>query len=185
MPLVLPAEGGAPDGDVLSIALLRPERLGAIGERELERLGQLVRVAGALDGAVQLEIVACLGAPADAVAAAAATAGVGFAVSHPDDAALRRAVGAAVHADVDGASHSGSLFSDVVARIAGRPVVVAGNAASEAGLSRLPRVTGGSGAETRQRDAATELARTLLALAADIDPRRRPGRAGLTASLIA
>jgi glycosyltransferase involved in cell wall biosynthesis len=185
MPLVVPAAGALPTGDVLSIALLRPERLGAIGERELERLEQLVRVAGALDGAVQLELVACLGASADAVAAAAAGAGVGFVVSHPDDAALRRGAGADVHADVDGASHSASLFSDAVARSAGRPVVVAGSAASEADLSRVPAVAEVDGVGTRQREAAAELARTLLALAADIDPRRRRGRAGVAASLIA
>ena len=185
LPLALPAGGEVPDDGVLTLALLRPERLGAVGERELERLGQLVRVAGALETPMRLEIVACLAAPADAVAAAAGACGVDIVVSHPHDAALQRGAGAAVHVDVTGAPHSASLFSDAVARVAGRPLVVAGNAASEAGLGVLPRVTGRAGAEERQRQEAAEVARTVLALAADIDPRRQQGRTGVAASLIA
>ena len=184
MPLEL-APAPTPPAGTRSLALLRPERLGALGAGELSRLAQLLLTLppGAAESGV--EVVACLGSSADDLRAAAAAAGVALAVCHPDDAALLRAAGAAIHLDVAGATHSASLFSAAAAMAAGRPLVVAGSAASVAGLRGAEGEPAAGGGESGTRRRQAEVARTLLGLTAEVDPRCRPSRVRVAASLIA
>jgi glycosyltransferase involved in cell wall biosynthesis len=193
MPFAVPGGGPPGSGGEPSLAILRPERLGAVGALELARAVQLVRGLGPARVA-RFTLCACLAAPSADLEAAAAAAGAVLELCHPDAAALARTAGAAtVHLDIGGASHSASLFSAALARAAGRPLATVGNAGSAAAVALVAAALEGRTGETEApgaadtEDAASDpahVAELLLALAAAIE-RPPSGAPGVAASLTA
>jgi glycosyltransferase involved in cell wall biosynthesis len=182
LPLVLAGAAGAAAAEPPSIALLRPERLGAVGAPELARLADLLRAFPPRVDRPDFELCACLGAPPDDLGDAARSAGVGLAVRHPDEPSLARAARALVHLDVAGASHSASLFSAAAARAAQRPLVSVPRAVSPATARVVGAALESPGATAEHGADPRRVAGALAAIAAEIE---RPSRTALAASLTA
>ena len=182
VPLVLPGDPALAVAEAPSLALLRPERLGAVGAPELALVAGLLSALPPRDEQTSLALCACMGAPLEELEAAALAAGVALAVRHPGEPSLARAATASVHLDLAGATHSASLFSAAVARAAGRPLVSVPRAVSAATVRQVGDALEGHRETADPGPDPRRVAGILLGIAAEIE---RPSRTALAASLTA